>query len=115
MKSPSHRLTLFAFLTALFISSACNPPATTKMPPKGNPPAAREVGKRGGSLSYRVSAPPQSFNYLKGTDEPSLLLAFYLLGGRLVEFDCEKGAYVPSVAEAWQLAPDGRTLNLTMR
>src|SRR5262245_33851783 len=115
MESPSHRLTLFAFLTALFIASACNPPATTKMPPKGNPSAARVVGKRGGSLSYRVSAPPQSFNYLKVADEASLLLAFYLLGGRLAEYDCDKGAYAPGVAEAWQLAADGRTLNLTLR
>ena len=73
------------------------------------------VGQRGGKLTYRVSSPPQTFNYLKAADEPSLIVAFYLMGGRLVEFDHDAQAYVPGLAESWKRAEDGKSIELVLR
>src|SRR5262249_50693192 len=84
-----------------FTTAACNLSATQ------NP--------LGGSLVYRVAAPPKSFNYLIVSDEPSLLVAFYLTGGRLVEFDHDKRAYTPGLAEAWKVAADKQVMELTLR
>jgi peptide/nickel transport system substrate-binding protein len=98
----------------LWPSSACKSSAP---PAQQNPsnPTERTTGQRGGSLTYRVTAPPQTFNYLIASDEYSLLVAFYLLGGRLVEFDHDARAYVPGVAETWKLNGDGRTVEVTLR
>jgi peptide/nickel transport system substrate-binding protein len=72
-------------------------------------------GKRGGSLTYRVATPPQTLNYLAAADEPSFTVAFYLMGGRLVDFDHDTRTYVPGLAESWSRASDGRTIELTLR
>lgn len=110
----SRRFGLCALLVVLCTLSACRSPAP---PAQQNPSNANErvTGQRGGSLTYRVTAPPQSFNYLTAADEGTLLVAFYLLGGRLVEFDHDTRAYVPGVAEAWKLNSDGRTVEITLR
>jgi peptide/nickel transport system substrate-binding protein len=73
------------------------------------------LGKPGGALKLRAASPPQTFNYLKAADEPSLIVAFYLMGGRLVEFDQTNGKYVPGVAESWKQTEDGKTLEVTLR
>jgi peptide/nickel transport system substrate-binding protein len=83
--------------------------------PVEDAPRVRVIGQRGGNLRYRISAPPQTFNYLLAADESSLIVAFYLLGGRLAEFDHEKQAYIAGLAETWHLADDGRTLDLSLR
>lgn len=75
----------------------------------------RALGKRGGALSYRVNAPPKSFNYLNAADESSVMVAFYLMGGRLAEFDHDSGKYVPGLAEFWKPSEDGRTVEVTLR
>ncbi len=73
------------------------------------------VGQRGGKLTYRVSSPPQTFNYLKAADESSLMVAFYLMGGRLVEFDHDVQEYVPGLAESWNLSNDEKSVVLVLR
>lgn len=110
----SRRFGLFAWLVVWWMFSACRPSAP---PAQQNPSNSNErlIGQRGGSLSYRVTAPPQTFNYLTAADENTLLVAFYLLGGRLVEFDHDARAYAPGVAEAWKLKSDGRTVEITLR
>lgn len=77
--------------------------------------AERIVGRPGGSLRYRISAPPRTLNYLLAADEPSLIVAFYLIGGRLVEFDHDTQSYVPGLAERWAPAGDDRTFEVTLR
>lgn len=109
------RITLICVLFACGISTACRnstPPITTS-----NLLSSREhvPGKQGGTLSYRVSSPPQTFNYLKAADEPSVLVAFYLMGGRLVELNQDTGKYAPGIAETWNLTEDGRTVEVTLR
>ncbi len=111
----SPRLALFFLLAALFLAAACRsskPPETSS-----NSPASRDrvLGNRGGAISYRVASPPQTFNYLKAADEPSLLVAFYLMGGRLVVFDHDTQRYAPGVAESWKLSDDGRGVEVTLR
>jgi len=73
------------------------------------------LGKSGGVLTYRVAAMPQTFNYLLAPDDMSLIVAFYLMGGRLVEFDHDRYRYLPGIAESWQFGDDGRTLKVKLR
>jgi peptide/nickel transport system substrate-binding protein len=109
----SRRLAFVALLVVT-LASACTqptPPSTS-----GDFPAhARTTGKPGGSITYRVTAPPKTFNYMMAADEPTILVAFFLTGSRLVEFDHDKQAYVPALAESWQLGTDGRTVEVTLR
>ncbi|HEX8071541.1 MAG TPA: ABC transporter substrate-binding protein [Pyrinomonadaceae bacterium] len=83
---------------------------TTEFPATG-----RTVGRRGGTLTYRVSAPPKTFNYVMAVDEATNVVAFFLTGSRLVEFDHDKRAYVAALAESWPLGADGRTVEVTLR
>jgi peptide/nickel transport system substrate-binding protein len=75
----------------------------------------RAKAQRGGEISYRVSAAPTTFNYLLPGDENSLIVAFYLMGGRLFEFDHKDQRYVFGLAESLRRLDDGRTFELTLR
>lgn len=116
--SPITRFFLAAALSAVLLGSGCrfnNSPATSTNQADSTGRGERVAGKRGGSLSYRVASPPVTFNYITAGDEPSLFVAFYLMGGRLVEFDHETQRYVPALAEAWNWGGDGRSLEVTLR
>src|SRR5438067_13790085 len=105
---------LVVALLVVALVSACVQPTPTST--GGEFPAhARTTGKPGGSITYRITAPPKTFNYLMAADEPTILVAFFLTGSRLVEFDHDKQAYVPALAENWQLGADGRTVETTLR
>lgn len=114
-----HRLIACAFLIA---SIACQQSPNTNAPETDNAPAAksapmfaeRTTGTRGGTLRYRLTSPPRTFNYFLISDEASLLAAFYLTGGRLAEYDHDKQTYVPSIAESWRTT-DNLTYELTLR
>jgi peptide/nickel transport system substrate-binding protein len=83
--------------------------------PENEIPRERVTGTRGGSLVYRLTSPPRTFNYLMAAEDSSLIVSFFLMGGRLLEFDHDSQAYVPGLAESWKLETDGRTLELTLR
>ncbi len=116
MTSVLSRRLITCCLLIVGLLSACGQPAS---PPPNNTGSTlsteRVAGVRGGTLTYRISAPVSTFNYLMSTDEPTNVVAFYLMGSRLVEFDHDKQVYVPALAEAWQLGADGRTVELTLR
>lgn len=114
MKLAIRRCSLLVAFAVLWLFSACRPAAPPAQQ-NSSQPAEHLIGQRGGSLTYRVTSPPQTFNYLTAADENTLLVAFYLLGGRLVEFDHDKLVYAPGVAETWQLNGDGRTVEITLR
>ena len=105
---------LFAFLLLPLLFSCQQPPASktttgnTKLDQRG-------IGTRGGKLVYRLSSPPKTFNYLLANDEPSILVAFFLLNSRLVEFDHSTQTYVPGLAEMWTISADRRSVNITLR
>jgi peptide/nickel transport system substrate-binding protein len=110
------RRSLFVILLAVLVCAA----ACKSLGPASNanvefPAHGRTVGTRGGTLTYRVLAPVKTFNYVMSTDESTNTVAFFLIGSRLVEFDHDKQAYVPALAESWQLGADGRTVDVTLR
>lgn len=109
------RPTMLCLCIVLWMTAACrtgSPPITS---PDQQSRRERVPGNRGGLLRVRAISPPQTFNYLRATDEPSVTVAFYLMGGRLVEFDHDRGKYVPSIAEEWKLAEGGRMVTVTLR
>lgn len=114
----SKRLLLLFTLALLLITFACKQQPT---PPQGNssaptqPAGGRVVGTRGGSLTYRFTKAPQTFNYLEAKEEFSLTVGFFLLGARLIEFDQDQQKYAAGLAETWKLADDKRTVELTLR
>ncbi len=110
------RLLLSALLALLLITFACQQ-QTTPGPsaPQNQQSGGRIVGTRGGSLTYRFTKAPQTFNYLEAKEEYSLTVGFFLLGARLAEFDQDQQKHVPALAESWKWADDKRTLEVTLR
>src|SRR5688500_3448659 len=106
------RLVVFLLLPLLFSCRQLPDPNTATGPAK---PEQRTIGTQGGKLVYRVTSPPKTFNYLLASDEPSILMAFFLLNSRLVEFDHSTQTYVPGVAEAWTMGADRRSLDIRLR
>ena len=105
---------LLVSLLAIWTATACRsnqPPVS----PRQSGEREQIVGQRGGKITYRVASPPQTFNYLKASDEPSLLVSFYLMGGRLVEFNHDSQTYAPALAESWVRSGDGKSIELTLR
>ena len=99
-------LALPALLALVWTTSACR---------SCGPVSERAGSRRGGKIIYRVSSAPASFNYLQASDENSLIVSLYLMGGRLIEFDHKNQQYVPGLAESLRRLDDGRTVELTLR
>src|SRR5215813_12148609 len=100
------QLALPALLALVCAASAC----------RSCGPVSERAGSRlGGKIIYRVSSPPATFNYLQASDENSLSVAFFLMGGRLIEFDHQNQRYVPGLAESLRRLDDGKTVELTLR
>jgi peptide/nickel transport system substrate-binding protein len=99
-------LALSALLALVWTASACRSCGSV---------SERAGSRRGGKIIYRVSSAPATFNYLQPSDENSLIVAFYLMGGRLIEFDHKNQRYVPGLAESWRRLDDGKTVELTLR
>ena len=100
------QLALSALLALVWTASACR---------SCGPVSERAGSRRGGKIIYRVSSAPATFNYLRASDENSLIVAFYLMGGRLIEFDHKNQQYVPGLAESLRRLDDGKTVELTLR
>src|SRR5215813_9696192 len=100
------QLALPALLALVCAASAC----------RSCGPVSERAGSRlGGKIIYRVSSAPATFNYLQASDENSSIVAFYLMGGRLIEFDHKNQQYVPGLAESLLPLDDGRPVELTLR
>jgi peptide/nickel transport system substrate-binding protein len=111
-------LLLAAVLLAL-LASACQqtPPASNTAGGGGAEklPSAPVVGTRGGSLTYRITSPPKTFNYMLAADEPTIYVSFFLTGSRLVELNHDSQTYTPALAESWKLSDDGKNVEVTLR
>src|SRR5262245_50492203 len=92
------QLALPALLALVCAASACR---------SCGPVSERAGSRRGGKIIYRVSSAPATFNYLQASDENSLTVTLYLMGGRLIELDHKKQQYVPGLAESLRRL-DGR-------
>lgn len=114
MKKSSRQMAgIFAAAFCLFLLASCG------APPQGNTTTANNaqqtVGKRGGTLTYRVTGPVKTLNYYMADDEPSIVVTLFLLNDRLAAFDHAKQEHVPVLAESYTLSSDGQTLDLTLR
>lgn len=94
-------------------TSACTPTGKPSGDISATPAGTAPI--RGGTLTYRVGSAPSTFNYLVASDEPSVVMSFFLLGSRLVDFDHRSRAYRPALAESWTTAQDGRTVDIKLR
>lgn len=103
---------LCLFLSAILIGCGGPQPATNLANTAQVEP--KTTGTRGGKLSYRVTAPPKSFNYLMAGDVPTIVTAFYGITSRLVEFDHRTKSFVPGLAESWK-TEDGKTVDVKLR
>ncbi|MEJ7714047.1 MAG: ABC transporter substrate-binding protein [Pyrinomonadaceae bacterium] len=101
-------------LSALFAVASCQNEVVVQQPQQ-QAAKQRTLGEAGGTLRYRSPAPVKTFNYLSAADATSLTAAFFLMSGRLVEFDHDQQAYVPALATAWEDAGDGRAYTLALR
>lgn len=94
-------------IVVTFLCNSCSNTTTSN--------TGQKTGARGGTLAYRLSAPPTTFNYLMAKDEASVITAFFLMQSRLVDLDHKTQKYVPALAESWKLADDGQTVDLRLR
>lgn len=114
---PGRSVIVSLFISALLCVCACQtPPATNNANVEQNPKLNEKVaGTRGGSIAYRVTSPPKTFNYILAADEPSNFVAFFLTGSRLVELDHDTQTYVPGLAESWKLSEDELNVEVVLR
>lgn len=111
------RLAFLLAATAALVACQTQTAPTSAPASNNQSTTARErvAGVAGGTLVYRVTTPPKTLNSLMIADEASFIVAFMLLGGRLIDFDHDAQRYVPALAESWQLGEDKKTLELTLR
>lgn len=101
-------------LVSLFVS-ACRQEPQTNNNSQSSTQREKVTGVRGGSLSYRLTSQPKTFNFLGAADEASLYVSFFLTAGRLVEFNHDEQTYAPGLAENWNVGADNRTVDLNLR
>jgi len=107
------RSSFLLVVLALMLSCGAPPPANNASTESKFAP--KTAGTRGGSLSYRISSPPSTFNYLVATNEPSILISLYLLSSRPIEFDHATQGYRNALAETWTFAADRQTVDMKLR
>lgn len=92
---------------------ACNvqPIGTSNAPNSAGPSA----GARGGTLTYRITAPVATLNYMMARDEPTALATLFLMNDRLVAMDHRTLKYEPSLAQSYIRAADGQTVDIILR
>jgi peptide/nickel transport system substrate-binding protein len=100
-------IVLLAFISACTVQQTGNSNA--------NSSGVQTAGTRGGSLSYRITAPVNTLNYLMARDEPTVLATLYLMNDRLVVLDHSTQQYVSSLAESYTTAADGQTVDVVLR
>ena len=111
MKAHAKRL-LVVLIAAFFV--ACGAPQKPASNSQGAKIEPRTNGTRGGKITYRLTAPPSTLNYLMAKDEAGLTASFFMLMSRLVEFDHSTQKFVPGLAESWT-TNDGQTYDVKLR
>ncbi len=97
---------LLVFLLAL---AGCRPGSSTQTS------GERQAGARGGRLVVADRSAPQSFNCLVSGDSVSLMINYFVMCARLVEFDHDKQQYVPGLAESWLASEGGKVVTIKLR
>lgn len=107
MRIKRDRIYILALIIFGLVGISCGPSASG--------PAEKKAGTRGGTMVYRLSAAPTTFNYLMAADEPTVIVSFFMLSSRLIDFDHKSQKYVPALAESWKPGSDERTIDLKLR
>lgn len=110
---PGNRFLVGVIAVASMLFAGCGPAPSSNLQ-KSTPVEPRTDGVRGGKVSCRLTAPPKTLNYLLAADEPTLIAAFFLITGRLVELDHLSQKYAPGLAESWTTT-DGKTFDVKLR
>ena len=110
---PLRRLSLFVLLAVITLSCGQPPATNTSTTDSKFPP--RVAGTQGGTLTYRITAPPATFNYFVADTEQAILVALYMLTSRPIEFDHATQKYRNALAESWTFGADRRTVDLKLR
>jgi peptide/nickel transport system substrate-binding protein len=105
------KFTLIACIALAIAGCTAQPGANNTATTSGG----QAVGTRGGTLSYRITAPVTTLNYLMARDEPTVLATLYLMNDRLVVLDHSTQQYVPSLAESYSTGADGQTVDVLLR
>ncbi len=101
-------------IVVCLLVSGCGP-APVSTPAPEIKIANRVAGKPGGTLTYRLTSAPKTFNYVLAADEPSIVTTLFLLTSRLIEFDHRTQKYAAGLAETWVKAADGLTVDVKLR
>ncbi|MER3430060.1 MAG: hypothetical protein C4324_03260 [Blastocatellia bacterium] len=104
------RIALFGIALFLLLSIACHSGQRPK-----NPKADGAIPRAGGSITYRISGPVASLNTLLAQDEATLIVTFFLMSSRIVDFDPIRQVYEPSLASSINPLPDGKGVEIELR
>ena len=104
---------LIILLSGLLLSSCTPDPQSGSSKKETVEP--RGIGKRGGSITYRLTTPPKSFNYVMSADEATIAATFVPLTSGLIAFDNSTQQYVPALAESWTASADGKSVTVKLR
>lgn len=111
------KLSILACLVAavsIFVSACGTAPGPAANSNSGKKFEDRVAGKPGGTLTYRLTAPPKTFNYLMAADEASILTTLYLLSSRPIEFDHRSQKFSMALAETLTNT-DGQNVEIKLR
>lgn len=109
---PKRMIALFFFA---LLALSCTPPPPASNSASNSKFEAKTAGTRGGSLTYRITAPPATLNYLVATTEPSILVSLYMMTARPVEFEHSTQKYRAALAETYTVASDRQTVDVKLR
>jgi len=104
-----------SFLLFCLFLAGCGPVPSGNAPQPAATIEPKTTGTRGGTLSYRLTTAPKTFNYMLAADEYSIVAGFFTITSRLVDFDHSTQKYVPALAESWAIGADGRTVDVKLR
>jgi peptide/nickel transport system substrate-binding protein len=114
MVQQTRKIFVLMVLLAGFLLGSCSvSPETNSV--KKNTVEPRGNGMRGGSLTYRLTTPPKSFNYVMAADEATIAATFVPLTSGLIDFDHSTQQYVAALAESWSTSADGKTVTIKLR
>ncbi len=107
-------------LLLIALMAACGSPESSQPSDRQQAPIASDAlridtqGKTGGTLRYALGGEPRTFNPLAANDVRSKLISG-LFSATILEFDPIERRIVPGLAQTWEVSPDGRGIEITLR
>ena len=115
MRTLKRYLLLAITLSAVLFGFACTSEPTAPANAVNSNANTTTIGKRGGTLTYRITSPVKTLNYFMADDEVTVIATMFLMNDRLVGLDHKDQKYIPLLAESYTVAADGRTVDIVLR